>query len=152
MPGTIPLRGAGDGTAPVPGWSSQFEWTDYVPFKDLPMAFSPPREYLASSNNKIAPDSVPTSWAAASQRLTVLAAFSSYLAQTTGTLTDMERIRGDVLAIHARELLPLLLHAVPADGTDRQAVELLKSGISESPPKGLLPQSSKHGTSSSLKV
>jgi acyl-homoserine lactone acylase PvdQ len=31
--------------------ASQFEWTGYVPFEELPQTFNPPQGYIASSNN-----------------------------------------------------------------------------------------------------
>ena len=36
-PGRLPLRGAGDGTMPQPGWDSAYDWTGFIPFDDLPV-------------------------------------------------------------------------------------------------------------------
>ena len=51
--------GGGDGTAPVPGWTSAYEWKGYIPFDRLPASLNPDRRFLSSANNKIAPDSYP---------------------------------------------------------------------------------------------
>jgi penicillin amidase len=40
-PGEIPVRKAGDGTWPVPGWTDAYTWTGYVPFDELPHELDP---------------------------------------------------------------------------------------------------------------
>ena len=52
-PGRIPIRASGDGSLPVPGWTDEYEWTAYIPFEELPMAFNPPEGYIATANNAI---------------------------------------------------------------------------------------------------
>ncbi len=42
-PGTVPVRATGDGTVPVPGWTSQNGWSGTVPFDDLPSMLNPER-------------------------------------------------------------------------------------------------------------
>ena len=32
-PGRLPIRGAGDGWLPQPGWDSSYDWTGYIPFR-----------------------------------------------------------------------------------------------------------------------
>jgi penicillin amidase len=51
-PGRIPIRAAGDGRLPVPGWTGEYEWTGYIPFEDLPHQFNPPAGYIATANNR----------------------------------------------------------------------------------------------------
>jgi penicillin amidase len=48
---SVPLRGKGDGTVPVPGSTGEYEWTGFVPFEDLPYDYNPGKGYLASFNN-----------------------------------------------------------------------------------------------------
>lgn len=50
-PGLIPVRASGNGTLPVPGWTSGFGWTGYLDFEALPTLFNPPRGYIATANN-----------------------------------------------------------------------------------------------------
>ena len=52
-PGRIPIRAAGDGTMPVPGWTDEYEWTGYIPFEELPSAFNPPEGFIATANNAV---------------------------------------------------------------------------------------------------
>jgi penicillin amidase len=52
-PGRIPIRAAGDGTRPVPGWTGEYEWQDTIPFDELPYIFNPPEGYIATANNAV---------------------------------------------------------------------------------------------------
>ncbi len=49
--GRIPIRAEGSGEAPVPGWTSEFEWTGYIPFDELPRSLNPPKGYIVNANN-----------------------------------------------------------------------------------------------------
>jgi penicillin amidase len=51
VPGKIPIRAQGDGLAPVPGESGDYDWTGYVPFDGLPFAYNPKGGLLEASNN-----------------------------------------------------------------------------------------------------
>ncbi len=51
--GDVPIRKKGDGTMPVPGWTSEYDWTGFVPFDELPYTLNPAEGYIASVNNKI---------------------------------------------------------------------------------------------------
>ena len=53
MPGRVPIRAKGDGSAPVPGWTGEYEWTGFIPYDDLPQAYNPPNNFIASANNRI---------------------------------------------------------------------------------------------------
>lgn len=50
--GLHPVRRAGDGTRPVPGWTSDHEWDGFVPYEELPSASDPARGYLVSANDR----------------------------------------------------------------------------------------------------
>jgi penicillin G amidase len=58
-PGTIPIRKQGDGTLPVPGWSSEYDWTGFIPFEDLPYTFNPESGFIATANNQANPRDYP---------------------------------------------------------------------------------------------
>lgn len=55
-PGRLPIRGAGDGWLPQPGWDSAYDWTGYIPFEELPAAYNPPSGYIVTANNAIVTD------------------------------------------------------------------------------------------------
>ena len=54
--GDLPIRKNGDGTLPVPGWNSEYEWTGFIPFNELPYTINPAEGYIASVNNRIVGD------------------------------------------------------------------------------------------------
>lgn len=60
MPGRVPRRAAGhDGRMPVPGWSGEYEWQGFLPPEDLPAVLNPPRGYIVTANNRVAPPDYP---------------------------------------------------------------------------------------------
>ena len=52
-PGRLPIRGAGDGRMPQPGWDSGYDWQGYIPFEELPVAYNPDEGYIVTANNAI---------------------------------------------------------------------------------------------------
>ena len=52
-PGQIPIRKAGDGRWPVPGWTDQYEWSGYIPFDELPHELNPSEGFIATANNPV---------------------------------------------------------------------------------------------------
>ena len=55
MPGNIPIRGKGDGSVPVPGWTGEYDWKGYVPYDELPFVYNPPTHYIATANHAVVP-------------------------------------------------------------------------------------------------
>jgi penicillin amidase len=53
VPSRIPVRGQGDGTVPVPGWTSAYDWTGYLPAESLPAVVDPERGWVATANNRV---------------------------------------------------------------------------------------------------
>lgn len=126
--GTIPVRAKGDGRLPVPGWTGEYEWTGFVPFDELPQAYNPPQGYIATANNQVTGDDYPhligTNFAAPYRAARVVEMIES---KRKHSPQEMERMQADVLAVHARELLSLLLTTAPADERSQQAIQLLRS-------------------------
>jgi penicillin amidase len=55
----VPIRKAGDGTAIVPGWTDEYDWTGFVPFEELPHSYNPESGFVSSANNKTADENYP---------------------------------------------------------------------------------------------
>ncbi|MBC4017533.1 penicillin acylase family protein [Siccirubricoccus deserti] len=59
LTGRTPLRRAGDGTLPAPGWDGGHDWTGWLPFDTLPHVEDPASGALANANNRVAPADHP---------------------------------------------------------------------------------------------
>lgn len=58
--GTVPLRAAGHGILPAPGWTGTHEWTGEVPLEDMPHVVNPAKGWVASANNcPVRPEETP---------------------------------------------------------------------------------------------
>ncbi len=57
--GAYPVRRGGDGTAPVPGWTSEHEWEGWIPFEELPTARNPERGVIVTANHRVHGDDYP---------------------------------------------------------------------------------------------
>ena len=126
-PGALPIRAKGDGTAPVPGWTGEYDWTGYVPFDKLPHTFNPPEGFIVSANNKVVPDNYPyfisSSWAAPyrAERITEMIQSKPKLSPN-----DIAAMQADVHSVLARQLLPILLKAKASDQRSQDAINMLK--------------------------
>ena len=50
-PGDIPVRLSGDGTVPLPGWTSVNGWSGSIAFDELPSVLNPDSGYIVTANN-----------------------------------------------------------------------------------------------------
>ncbi|MDX1378097.1 MAG: penicillin acylase family protein, partial [Anaerolineales bacterium] len=57
--GDIPIRKAGNGSIPVPGWSGEYDWIGIIPFEEMPYTLNPVEGYIASVNNQIVGNDYP---------------------------------------------------------------------------------------------
>ena len=52
-PGRIPIREGYDGTWPVPGWDSQYQWKGFVAFESLPSVLNPDEGWIVTANQAV---------------------------------------------------------------------------------------------------
>ncbi len=62
VPGRYPLRARGNGLAPVPGWTDEYEWQGYLPFERLPYLFNPEKGYIVTANNPVTDSGQSLPW------------------------------------------------------------------------------------------
>jgi penicillin amidase len=126
-PALLPLRGAGDGSVPLPGWIAANRWRGTVPFDELPRVFNPPSGRLANSNNRIVPDEYPVmitrDWDAPYRGQRAVELLD---ARPTHDVASMEAILADPVSRFARDLLPLMLRVTPTTELGRSALALLR--------------------------
>ncbi len=124
--GRYPIRRAGDGTMPVPGWTSDHEWDGFVPFEELPWSMDPPEGFLATANNRIHDDAYPhligRDFAPPFRARRIVELLTSSDRHSRETFAAMH---ADTVSIPARELLPLLLEVEPADERQKEALAQL---------------------------
>lgn len=132
-PGHIPIRAAGhDGTLPVPGWASEYEWQGFIPFGELPHAYNPPEGYIATANNRVVDDAYPyllgTDWAPPyrAERIVELIESMSSGGETI-SVDDVAAMQADQTSTQVRTLLPFLLSVPANDARQQQAIDLLQS-------------------------
>jgi penicillin G amidase len=125
--GAFPIRRAGDGTAPVPGWTAEHEWDGWIPGDELPWAKDPDRGFLVTANNRPHVDAYPHLIGLdfhAPHRATRIA---TVLDESDGhTIEDMARLQNDTVSLPARQILPMLLELPGRDEEQRRALDLLR--------------------------
>ena len=112
LAGKVPVRPASQATVPVPGWTEGYEWRGFVRTELLPSVVNPTQGFLATANNRIASDAYPyhlssywePDWRV--RRITELLTEGGPF-----TSEDMKSIQRDVLSVHARDLVPLIVAA-----------------------------------------
>jgi penicillin amidase len=105
--GLHPIRAAGDGTGPVPGWTAEHEWQGFVPFEELPFAVDPGRGYLVTANDRIHADDYPHLIGHDFHASDRAARITELLQDRTDHTVDTCRlIQNDTVSLAARTLLP----------------------------------------------
>ncbi len=105
--GLYPIRRAGDGTVPVPGWTAEHEWDGFVPFEELPSHVNPARAYLVTANDRNHADDYPHLIGQDFHAPDRTARISELLeARNDHTVDTCRAIQGDTVSVGARDLLP----------------------------------------------
>lgn len=125
-PGRIPIRAKGDGSFPVPGWTDEYEWVDFIAFNDLPRSFNPEQGYLATANNAVVGQEYPylltTEWDAGYRANRIVEMIES---KSTLSSDDIQEIHGDNHNAMGPLFVPLLLQLEFEDEKVETAVETL---------------------------
>jgi penicillin amidase len=127
-PGRIPIRARGDGTMPVPGWGSDYEWTGTIPYDALPRAFNPEEGYIVTANNAVVGPEFPYFLSAdwnpgfRAERIVELIEADDSL-----TVPEMQAIQGDSTPTWARRVLPYVVALSSEEPRLVEAIELLRA-------------------------
>jgi penicillin amidase len=125
--GLYPIRRSGNGTTPVPGWTSGFEWDGFIPFEELPWAEDPPEGFLATANNRIHDDGYPRLIGHDFSPPSRIRRIGELLAAAgTHTPETFAAMQTDTVSIPARGLARVFEHVTPADDRQRAAIALLQ--------------------------
>ncbi|MFC7551871.1 penicillin acylase family protein [Pseudoroseomonas wenyumeiae] len=114
LTGRTPVRRAGDGTLPSPGWDGSHDWTGWVPFDAMPHVVNPEGGVLVNANNRVqaagAEPYLGRDWYGDWRFRRIHALLAQRGAQAPQDLAAMQR---DEVSLFAQELLPVL-RAIPA--------------------------------------
>ncbi|MDQ7792807.1 MAG: penicillin acylase family protein [bacterium] len=108
--GRFPVRRAGDGLVPVPGWTGDYEWVGFVPEDELPQLYNPAEDYIVTANNRVTGPDYPFflshQWAPPYRARTIIQELEG---RHELTLEDMIPIQNSWANRQAAELGPILL-------------------------------------------
>lgn len=108
--GKIPIRKKGDGTLPVPGWSSEYEWNGFIPFDELPEVVNPPEGFIINANDNPVDQTYPyllgTSWAPPYRKQRILSIIQK---AKNSTMEEMQTLQNDFTNLQADVILFVLL-------------------------------------------
>jgi penicillin G amidase len=124
--GRVPIRKAGDGSAPVPGDGSH-DWVGWAAGEQLPHSVSPSSGRLVNANEPVAGADFPVfmggdafgDWRA--RRIRELLGRSD-----RHTAADFAIMQTDVVSTFARQVLPVLVTLTDEAGPDAAALALLR--------------------------
>lgn len=139
-PGRIPVRKAGDGTMPSPGWTSEYGWKkDPIPFDELPYEYNPKRGYIVTANQAVIDEKYPHlltkdwGYGTRSQRINDLIASKIKGGEKIST-EDMQKMQMDNTSEIAALLVPELMKIKVSDKSVREAQKLLEGWDSTQEP------------------
>lgn len=127
--GLIPIR-KGDGLLPVPGWESEYEWTGYIPYNELPRSVNPESGYILSANYKVTDETYPyhisNQWAQPYRHYRI----DEVLSQGNDfTVEDMIALQNDTKNLRAQTYIPIYLELMRdiEDQRINEALDILKT-------------------------
>lgn len=141
-PGRVPVRGAGDGRWPAPGWDSAYDWTGFVPFEQLPYVFNPDSGRIVTANQAVVgPQYQPwlsEDWSYGHRSARIHALLDEAEAAGPIGVAEMERMVFDSYNSLAPVLVPHLLAAprTPLARDEQAALELLRDWDFQQPAGG----------------
>ncbi len=130
-PGRLPIRGAGNGWVPQPGWDSAYDWKGFIPFEELPVSYNPDEGYIVTANNAIVGDDyehfLSQDWDYGYRAARIAHLIEREAAVAPLTAQDMRDIQADN-EMWIGEQLAVALDDVAVDGKGpKAAVELLRT-------------------------
>ena len=129
-PSLIPIRQNGEGMIPVPGWTGEYEWEDYIPFEELPVVLNPERGFIVTANHAVVDEDYPyfiaRDWASGDRGLRIEDMIAGIIAERPITAEDFATIHMDSKSLRAESYVPLLLSLASDDTGVQQALALLR--------------------------
>jgi penicillin amidase len=126
--GRIPVRSQSE-RAFRSGWEPDDQWQGLIPFDEMPSFDEPERGWIASANNRIAPDDFPHrmygAWVSGCRGQRIREMIESRESVSVDDMCDMQQ---DALNLRAAALVPVLVRELEsADDDARHAIAILDS-------------------------
>ncbi len=110
--GKLPIRSVKGPTLPLPGWTDEFDWKGFVRFEDMPQRLNPVEGFIATANNKIVDDTyryyISNYWEPPWRAERITAVLNE---EEKISADDCKRLQLDLFSPHAKNLVPIILHA-----------------------------------------
>ena len=125
-PGSIPVRKAGNGWLPEPGWTGEFDWQGFAPFAEMPRSFDPSAGRIVNANNRVVGKDYPVfitrDWAGShrAQRINELLDATAHQ-----DIYSSEAMLTDSVSVFAREVHERFADVKPNDDASRRALAML---------------------------
>jgi penicillin amidase len=108
--GQVPIRSAGDGSLPAPGYAGSHEWIGFVPFEEMPHALNPKEGIIISANHRLLPPeksrhNLGQLWRNGYRAERIRQLLTD---QTALSMADCRRIQLDKLSLPGLQLVALL--------------------------------------------
>ena len=109
--GRIPLRNHWE-RGYRPGWDPEHQWLGVIPFEGMPACSNPPRGWIATANNRVAPDDFPYplsgTWSSGYRGRRIHQMLEE---RTQFRRQDFARMQQDSVSLRAIECVPRLIAA-----------------------------------------
>lgn len=122
--GELPLRAAGDGRYPVPGWSGEYDWVGAVAHEDMPTLDNPPQGFVQSANQAVLrPGVTPFFGTDSAHGYRADRIVEMLSASDTHDLSSMQAMQMDSRDSGAELVIPHLLAVDAAGAPDVESVQ-----------------------------
>ncbi len=127
--GRVPVRATAE-RGYRPGWDPAHQWQGLVPFEGMPQLADPPRGWVATANNRVAPDDFPYpmagTWSDGHRAQRIRQMLEARTGRKLGR-SDCVAMHQDALSLRATKALPHLLTILRASPDPRliEAARLL---------------------------
>lgn len=121
-----------DSPVPVDAVTSQYDWTGYIPFDQLPQAFDPPNGVLATANARVTPEAYPytitDNWMAPYRNERIWKVLTSRDHLTPADMLSLQTdVYSDLDHVIAQRLAYAIDHSSTRDKRLHQAADLLRN-------------------------
>ena len=115
--GRVPVRPRANGWAPVPGWTGDHEWSDDVPFEDLPRLRDPDAGFIATANNRVQAGNDPYLGMDYGPSYRARRVVERLKALDNATPQDMASVHADRVTLASSVFMDAVTGIVPWNGT-----------------------------------